>query len=216
MTGLRDYIDGPWRAVPVLGVTQIISWGSIYYTPVLILPLIAQERDWSISFVMGGFSVGLLVAGLTSPYVGRAIDRFGGHVVMVLGSLTGALGLWLITHAAGKPAYLAVWCVLGVAMAANLYDAAFGSLGRIFGIGARRPITALTLAGGFASTVSWPATHFLLEAVGWRGTYLVYAALLALVAAPLHALLPRDRAEAQPVRPPLVFAPRPGARTKRH
>ena len=197
MTGLRDYIDGPWRAVPVLGVTQIISWGSIYYTPVLILPLIAQERDWSISFVMGGFSVGLLVAGLTSPYVGRAIDRFGGHVVMVLGSLTGALGLWLITHAAGKPAYLAVWCVLGVAMAANLYDAAFGSLGRIFGIGARRPITALTLAGGFASTVSWPATHFLLEAVGWRGTYLVYAALLALVAAPLHALLPRDRAEAQ-------------------
>ena len=71
--------------------------------------------------------------------------------------------------------------VLGVAMAANLYDSAFASLGRIFGAGARRPITALTLVGGFASTVSWPATHFLLEAVGWRGTYLVYAALLAFV-----------------------------------
>jgi len=43
--------------------------------------------------------------------------------------------------------------------------------------------------------VSWPATHVLLEAVGWRGTYLVYAALLALVAAPLHAFaLPRTRA----------------------
>src|SRR5262249_40339977 len=41
----------------------------------------------------------------------------------------------------------------------------------------------------------WPATHVLLEAVGWRGTYLVYAALLALVAAPLHAFaLPRTRA----------------------
>ena len=65
-------------------------------------------------------------------------------------------------------------------MAANLYDAAFATLGRIFGAAARRPITALTLAGGFASTVSWPATHFLLEGIGWRGTYLVYAALLAL------------------------------------
>ncbi|MGA9454975.1 MAG: MFS transporter [Pseudolabrys sp.] len=194
MISPREFIDGPWRAVPVLGITQILTWGTIFYTPVLIVPLIAAERGWSISFAMGGFSIGLLVAGLVAPYVGRSIDRFGGHVVMALGSLTGALGLFLIASAAHPVAYYAVWMVLGVAMAANLYDAAFSTLGRIFGIGARRPITALTLAGGFASTVSWPMTHFLLERVDWRGTYLIYAALLAFVAAPLHALaLPRTR-----------------------
>ena len=124
--------------------------------------------------------------------VGRSIDRFGGHVVMTVGSLIGALGLFLIVHAAQPLAYIAVWMVLGVAMAANLYDSAFATLGRIFGGDARRPITALTLAGGFASTVSWPATHYLLERVGWQGTYLIYAALLVCVSAPLHALaLPR-------------------------
>jgi len=196
MTALRDFIAGPWRAVPVLGVTQILSWGTIFYTPVLIVPLVAQDRGWSMSFSMGGFSFGLLIAGLSAPYVGRAIDRYGGHVVMTVGSLIGALGLFLIAHAANQVAYLAVWAVLGVAMAANLYDSAFASLGRVFGAAARRPITALTLIGGFASTVSWPATHFLLEAVGWRATYLVYAALLAGIAAPLHALaLPRTRVE---------------------
>ena len=100
MPALRDFIDGPWRAVPVLGVTQILSWGTIFYTPVLIVPLIAAERGWSMSFAMGGFSVGLLAAGLSAPYVGRAIDRFGGHVVMTIGSLIGALGLVLIGHAA--------------------------------------------------------------------------------------------------------------------
>jgi MFS family permease len=208
MMPMRDFIDGPWHAVPVLGVTQILSWGTIFYTPVLMLPLVAQEHGWPLSFAMGGFSVGLLVAGLTAPHVGRAIDRFGGHVVMTVGSLIGALGLFLIVHAQSRPAYLAVWTVLGVAMAANLYDSAFASLGRIFGAGARRPITALTLAGGFASTVSWPATHFLLEAAGWRGTYLIYAALLAAVAAPLHALgLPRERAETQPVKAGEAAAP---------
>jgi len=192
----------------VLGITQILTWGSIYYTPVLILPLVAEERGWSMSFVMGGFSIGLLVAGLTSPYVGRGIDRFGGHVVMGLGSLVGALGLFLIVHAASQPAYLMVWCVLGLAMAANLYDAAFGSLGRIFGAAARRPITALTLAGGFASTASWPATHFLIEAVGWRGTYSVYAVLLAVIAAPLHALaLPRSHHAARPPKPDEAASP---------
>jgi len=214
MPAPRDFIDGPWRAVPVLGITQILSWGTIFYTPVLIVPLIAAEHGWSMSFAMGGFSVGLLAAGLSAPYVGRSIDRFGGHVVMTIGSLIGALGLVLIVHAASRVSYLAVWVVLGIAMAANLYDSAFATLGRIFGAGARSPITALTLAGGFASTASWPATHFLLDAVGWRGTYLVYAALLACISAPLHALaLPRLRfeVEAKPVSdapaPPAVLLP---------
>src|ERR1035441_477488 len=210
MIAPRDFIDGPWRAVPVLGVTQILSWGTIFYTPVLIVPLIAAERGWSMSFAMGGFSVGLLAAGLVAPYVGRLIDRFGGHVVMTIGSLVGALGLALIGHAADRISYLAVWVVLGIAMAANLYDSAFATLGRIFGVGARAPITALTLAGGLASTVSWPMTHVLLEQVGWHGTYLVYAALLACISAPLHALaLPRARFETQVM--PRSDAPPPPA-----
>src|SRR5262250_550956 len=193
---LRDVIAGPWRAVLVLGVTQILAWGAIFYPPVLIVPLIAGQRGWSMSFAMGGFSLALLTAGLVSPRVGRLIDRHGGHRVMSIGSLLGALGLALIVYADHPAAYLAVWMMLGVATAATLYDPAFSTLGRIFGLGARRPITALTLAGGFASTVSWPVTHLLIERVGWSGTYLVYAALMACIAAPLHALgLPRSRFE---------------------
>ena len=204
MPPLPDIIAGPWRAVLVLGVTEILAWGAIFYPPVLTVPLIAHERGWSVAFAMGGFSLALLTAGLVSPRVGSMIDRHGGHRVMPLGSLTAALGLALIVCADHPAAYVAVWLLLGVAIAATLYDPAFATLGRIFGAAARRPITALTLAGGFASTVSWPATHFLLEAVGWRGTYLVYAALLALVAAPLQAFaLPRTRAKptARPEQP---------------
>jgi Major Facilitator Superfamily len=196
MATLHDVIAGPWRAVPVLGVTQILAWGAIFYPPVLTVPLIAADRGWSMSLAMGGFSLALLIAGLASPRVGLLIDRYGGHCVMPVGSLIGALGLVLLVYVDHPAGYLAVWMLLGVAIAASLYDPAFATLGRVFGAAARRPITALTLIGGFASTVSWPATHLLLEAVGWRGTYLVYAALLAVVAAPLHACaLPRLRAD---------------------
>jgi MFS family permease len=196
MPALRDVIAGPWRAVLVLGVTEILAWGTIFYPPVLTVPLIADARGWSMSFAMGGFSLALLTAGLVSPRIGRLIDRHGGHWVMPIGSLLAALGLALLVFAAHPAAYLAVWALLGVATAATLYDPAFATLGRIFGVAARRPITVLTLAGGFASTVSWPMTHLLLDAVGWQGTYLVYAAVLALLAAPLHAFaLPRGRAD---------------------
>jgi hypothetical protein len=195
MPRASDFFRGPWRAVPVLGITQILAWGALFYPPVLTVPLIAADRGWSAAFTMGGFSLALLVAGLVSPRVGAAIDRHGGHRVMPIGSLVGAAGLVALVHAEHPLAYLAVWAVLGAAMAASLYDPAFATLGRIFGTGARPAITALTLAGGFASTVSWPATYALIGAVGWRGTYLIYAALLALIAAPLHALaLPRSHA----------------------
>ena len=41
----------------------------------------------------------------------------------------------------------------GLGMSAGLYDAAFSTLGRIYGQDARQHITTLTLFGGFASTV---------------------------------------------------------------
>jgi MFS family permease len=199
----RSLIRGPWRAVPVLGVTQILTWGAMFYPPVLIVPRIAADRGWSISFAMGGFSLALLVAGIAARYVGASIDRFGGQVTMTLGALTGCAGLFSIVYAPNSAAYYAAWMLVGLAMAASLYDAAFATLGRIFGMGARRPITALTLIGGFASTVSWPVTLLLIEQGGWRGCYLIYAGLLALVAAPLHAfLLPREHGKPIPAAEP--------------
>lgn len=200
MTG--PWIGGPWRAVLVLGVTQIIAWGTIFYSPVLLAPLIAAEHGWSLSFTMGGFSLGLLVAGLVSPTVGRAIDSRGGHAVMAIGALVSAAGLLGLAFAHNAAGYLAAWVVLGAGLGASLYDPAFATLGRIFGAGARRPITLLTLAGGFASTAGWPTTHVLIGAAGWRGTYVVYAILMAAVCAPLYAFaLPRQRASAVTPKP---------------
>ena len=201
-------LSGPWRAIPVLGPTQILAWGALFYPPVLVMPLIAAERDWSLAFCMGGFSLGLLMAGLVAPAIGGMIDRYGGHWVMAAGALVGALGLAAIASTADRANFLAGWMAVGVAMAASLYDPAFATLGRIFGSEARRPITILTFIGGFASTVSWPATYVLIEWLGWKGAYLVYATLLAFVAAPLLAFaLPRERFKAQPLKPGEVPVP---------
>jgi hypothetical protein len=63
MPSPRDFIFGSWRAVVVLGVTQILTWGTLFYPPVLTVPLIAADHGWSIAFSMGGFSLSLLIAG---------------------------------------------------------------------------------------------------------------------------------------------------------
>jgi MFS family permease len=184
---------GPSRAVAILAITQVLSWGILIYPPVLTMPHITAARGWSLASGMAGFSLALIVSGLMSPTIGSLIDRRGGSTVMAAGALVGALGLAGLTVADHPALYFACWLLLGIAMSATLYDASFASLTTIFGSTARRQITFVTFSGGFASTVGWPATHLLLENFGWRGTYLVFAAVLVLIVAPLHFALPRGR-----------------------
>ncbi len=201
MTALASYLCGPGRAVPVLSLTQILAWGGLIYSPVLILPHLGAERGWSLAFCMAGFSLALVTSGLVAPRLCGLIDKRGGHAVMAPGALVGAAGFAALSVAAHPVAYFACWLLVGVAMSTTLYDAAFTSLGRIFGASARRQIIFVTFAGGFASTVGWPAVHLLIEWLGWRGTYLVLAAVFAFVIAPLHAFaLPRGAAPAPPVK----------------
>ena len=66
MPNIRDIVLGPWRAVLVLGVTQILTGGTLFYPPVLTVPMIARQHGWSFAFAMGGLSLGLLGAGLAA------------------------------------------------------------------------------------------------------------------------------------------------------
>jgi hypothetical protein len=78
-------------------------------------------------------------------------------------------------------------------MGAGLYDAAFATLGRLYGREARASITALTLFGGLASTLCWPLSALLVSSFGWRGACLAYAAIQFGFVLPLYLLaLPRD------------------------
>jgi hypothetical protein len=148
-------------------------------------PIVA-DTGWSLGWVVGGTSVGLLVAGLISPQVGRIIDLHGGRPVLLASSLFYAAGLLGIGLSPALPAYLFAWVVLGIGMGTGLYDAVFAALGRMYGSAARGPITNLTLFGGFASTICWPLSAFMIEHIGWREACFVYAALHLVVALPLQ------------------------------
>ncbi|GLK78107.1 MFS transporter [Methylopila jiangsuensis] len=180
-------------AVPLLGIAQIVSWGSSFYLLAVLATPISADTGWPLAWVVGGGSIGLLCSGIAAPFVGRMIDGFGGRPTMAVGSLLMGAGLAAVGSSTGLASYLLGWAVLGVGMGAELYDAAFSTLGRIFGASARRAITNLTLFGGFASTVCWPLSALAVEHVGWRGACFAYAAAQVLVMAPaLFLLLPRE------------------------
>ena len=172
--------------ITALGIAQILAWGTSFYFPAVFAGPIVADTGWSLGYVVGGTSVGLLVAGLISPQVGKIIDVRGGRPILLASSLFYAAGLIGIGLAPALPIYLMAWVLLGIGMGTGLYDAVFAALGRMYGSAARGPITNLTLFGGFASTVCWPLSAFMIEHIGWREACFVYAGLHVLVALPLQ------------------------------
>jgi predicted MFS family arabinose efflux permease len=172
-----------------LGVTLILAWGSSYYLPAVLAAPITRDTGWSLPWVVSGLSLGLLVSGLCAPLVGHVIQQQGGRLVLATSSFLLAVGLAGLALAPSLAAFLGAWVVMGAGMSAGLYDAAFATMGRLYGRDARGAITTLTLWAGFASTVCWPLSAWLVDAYGWRSTCLVYAALHLLVCLPVHLVL---------------------------
>ncbi|KQO65789.1 MFS transporter [Methylobacterium sp. Leaf87] len=186
-----------WPVISALGIVQILTWGSSFYLLSVLAAPMTQDTGWPLGWVIGGLSLGLLVAGLVSPRVGILIGEHGGRPVLAFAAVILAVGLTVLGLAPNLPTYLGGWLIVGLGMGTGLYDSAFATLGRLYGAEARPAITTLTLWGGFASTVSWPLSAFLIERVGWRGTCLTYAGLHLTITLPLVLMvIPRP-----PVRP---------------
>lgn len=193
--------------ITALGIAQIFAWGTSFYFPAVFAEPILKETGWSLGWIVGGVSIGLLVAGLISPQVGRIIDHRGGRPVLLASSLFYAAGLAGVGLAPALPFYLLSWGLIGLGMGAGLYDAVFAALGRIYGTAARAPITNLTLFGGFASTICWPLSAFMIDHLGWRTACFCYAGLHLFVALPLQmavirAVPPRETQAATETRDP--------------
>lgn len=190
-------------AITALGIGQIISWGSLYYTVAVLGDSMRRDLKVPEAMFFGVFTVSLLLSGLAAPAIGRAIDHRGGRLILAFGSLLAGASLLLLATATGPLTLALAWSVAGVAMAACLYDPAFITLNQIAGPAYRKAVTALTLFGGFASTVFWPLTQVLLDTIGWRQTLAVYAALQWLVCLPLHVFfVPRFRTPSPTPMPP--------------
>ena len=176
-----------------LGTTQTLAWASSYYLVAILADPMARDLAITPTNVFAAFSVSLLLAAVLGPRIGRTIDQLGGRGVLAASNLIFALGLTLLAMAPSPWVLWAGWLVMGAGMGFGLYDAAFGTLGRIFGDAARRPITGITLIAGFASTVGWPLTTWGDATIGWRMTCAAWACAHIVLGLPLNLLLPRIR-----------------------
>jgi MFS family permease len=174
----------------LLGVTQTIGYGTLYYAFGVVAPLMQADTGLSLTAIYGVFSLSMLASGLAAPAIGRLFDRHNPAVVMAAGSLAAGAALAAWSMVPGTVAFVVLLLAVQTASILVLYEAAFVVAAHYAAAGtARRTITGITFIAGFASTIFWPLTQWLTTAADWRGIYLAYAGMQVFICFPLHLLI---------------------------
>jgi MFS family permease len=184
---------GSTALVWLLGLSQIVGYGTMYYSFSILAADIAGGLGWPVAWLWGSFSLALLAGGLVAPLVGQRIDRHGAGLVMAVGSGLSAVTLLAAATAPNAIVFSIALVAMQAASAMVFYDAAFAALVQATGSQAGLRITHLTLIAGFASTISWPLTSWLHGVLGWREILMAFALANVAVCLPIHALIATQR-----------------------
>ena len=196
-----------WSQVITLSLTEVTSWGILYYTFSLFLGPMEHDLHWNQASLTGAYSLALLVSGLMAVPIGRWLDRVRTpRALMGVGSLLGAAALVVWATVTSLPVFYGLWIALGIAMAATLYEPAFTTVAAWFPR-RERALTVLTTLGGFASVIYLPVAALLVEHLGWRAALLALAAILLVGAALPHAVMLRQYPAVPRVASTTVHAP---------
>lgn len=194
----------PAGIVSALGLTQIIGYGTLYYSFSILAPGMAQDLGLTLAELFGIFSASLLFGGLSAIYIGKQMDRSGAATIMTVGSAVAAFTLAACAWSPSVAVFAVAIVLLEISSGMVQYQAAFATLVESDPRSAPRSITYLTLIGGFASTIFWPISAVLTGYLSWREIYLVFAGLNLFLCMPLHYWIMRlgkvDVGDAAPIR----------------
>ncbi len=178
-----------WIVVAVVFVTMAIGVNARTAFS-LLYPKILDEFGWERGLTAGAFSFGFLVSAVLSPLLGRLMDRRGPRLVMELGALLIAAGLFLATLTR-EPwhLYLTLGILVGAGSVCLGYSGQSLFLPNWF---VRRRGLAISIAFsgvGIGSIVLLPWLQTLIESSGWRAAATAFAVLTFVVLVPLNLLL---------------------------
>ncbi len=182
-----------WVILLAVSVTEVVSWGILYYAFTVFVAPMQAELGWSQVSVTGAYSLSLLCAGLSAVPVGRWLDRHGPRVLISAGSIAGTLLLVAWSQVSQLWVFYLIMAGIGITTAAVLYEPAFAIVATWFQRQRGRALTVLTFFGAWASFIFIPLSAWLVTLLGWRGGLLALAGILGCITIPPHILLLRRR-----------------------
>ncbi|MFC2071359.1 MFS transporter [Chloroflexota bacterium] len=191
---VRKRIFHGWVIVGIVFLTMFIGYAIRESFPLFYIPMLAEfGRSRAETALIS--SISFLVYGFASAVSGALLDKFGPKKTFTAGVLTVGIGLVGCSQATELWHIFIFWGVIfSLGMSAVGFVPCNAVVSRWF---VRKRATALGVAqaGGRESFVFSPVTQALILAIGWRHTYLVFAAMAVITITILAQFLRRSPEE---------------------
>jgi MFS family permease len=184
-----------WIIVAVLFATLFLIWGPINASGVFFVPVV-KHFGWSRALFSILVAAAPLAAGISSPWIGSAMDRFGERRIMLAGAAAVAISYLALSRADSAAAFLAIFILLGAGITASTIIPTALVITNWFrerrGLALGIAFAGIPLGGTgitiFASQV--------VQRYGFRAGYVAMALPIIFVVIPLLAIFMRSRPSA--------------------
>ena len=169
--------------VPVhsLGISQIVSYGTMFYSFAQIKVELAEKLGLTLETTTMIVSLALFINVLISSYVGYLIDRYGGLKVLSNGLFIGSIGFITLFFTNSFLGFLFSMLLIGISFSSTTYNVAFSAAIQIDDQNSRKNITIITFYGAIASSVCWITIGFLRNYFGLNWIFLMLSLFLLLM-----------------------------------
>lgn len=166
---------GYWIVVAAFFSVLIFSGCGFYAFSLFVRPLQA-DFGWGRGEIMTAFTIFYLIMGVTAPYVGRLVDRYGAREVISVGAFIAGLGFVLLSLMHNLWHFYGGYTIIGIGMVATSQVSVTAVVSNWF---KKRRGTAIGImstgigAGGFV--LAPLIGSYLIPTFGWRATYVALA-----------------------------------------
>ncbi|MEE2782049.1 MAG: MFS transporter [Pseudomonadota bacterium] len=195
-TGQSKYFYG-WVIVAVGAILTFLGTGFYSYSRGVFLPSLAEELAHGSRFQIAmGFSVAAVTGAFLAPVLGRILDRNSPKRVILVGiGFVGLSYLLLSMTETIVQFYLVVGLGMGIGMMCMGNLAWHRTVISWFDHWRGRAIALGVLGASLAGVIMPPLVTALVETIGWRSAFVVFAATTVTVLVPLVIFLLKDRPE---------------------
>ena len=187
-----------WVILGVSFITLALTSTIIHSFSIFFVALL-KEFAWSRSITAGAFSLFMVLCGLTGPFVGNMLDRFGPKTVFVLGAFVLGVGLALcsMVHSWWQ-FYISYGVIAAMGAGASGWVPTTTVIQNYFKEKRGLAMGILSSGVGIGIFVCVPSIQYLIERVGWRMTYRIMAVFIPFVVIMAAILFLKMRPETNP------------------